>query len=137
MPHGFRGYTSRQRPGRQNSMSESLLERKHLQGEQTRISNCKGSLNRASCVTIYATMNRIATGQQLRAARNALGWSIEKLAKRSGVSVRTIIRYEKVDTVPATRSDNLQTLVQILESGGIEFIGTPDDRPGIRIHAKS
>lgn len=71
---------------------------------------------------------------QLRAARNALGWSIEKLAEKSGISVRTIIRYEEVTEVPANRSGNLAQLVQSLESAGIEFIGTPEDAPGIRIH---
>ena len=79
-------------------------------------------------------MSEIATGMQLRAARNALGWSIEKLAEQSGISVRTIIRYEEVSGVPANRSGNLSQLVQSLESAGIEFIGTPEDAPGIRIH---
>ncbi|MBW6506721.1 MAG: helix-turn-helix domain-containing protein [Rhodobacteraceae bacterium] len=76
-----------------------------------------------------------ATGPQLRAARNALGWSIERLAEASGVSVRTIIRYEDTDGCPATRGGNLARLVTTLESAGIEFIGSPDDAPGIRIHA--
>ncbi|RBI83329.1 transcriptional regulator [Rhodosalinus halophilus] len=74
-----------------------------------------------------------ATGAQLRAARNALGWSIEYLAERSGVSVRTIIRYEDHDDVPPSRSGNLKALRRTLENAGIEFIGTPEDRPGIRI----
>jgi transcriptional regulator with XRE-family HTH domain len=76
----------------------------------------------------------IATGSQLRAARNALGWSIETLAERSGVSVRTIIRYEDTDGVPPTRGGNLDTLIFTMKAAGIEFIGTPDDAPGIRIH---
>ena len=76
----------------------------------------------------------VATGSQLRAARNALGWSIETLAERSGVSVRTIIRYEDIDGVPPSRSGNLETLIFEMQTAGIEFIGTPDDAPGIRIH---
>lgn len=76
----------------------------------------------------------MATGSQLRAARNALGWSIETLAERSGVSVRTIIRYEDTDGVPPSRSGNLETLTFTMQTAGIEFIGTPDDAPGIRIH---
>lgn len=79
----------------------------------------------------------MATGSQLRAARNALGWSIETLAEQSGVSVRTIIRYEDTDGVPPSRSGNLETLVFTMEAAGIEFIGTPDDAPGIRIHPAS
>ena len=75
-----------------------------------------------------------ATGTQLRAARNGLGWSIERLAEVSGVSVRTIIRYEDQDDVPPNRSGNLASLVTSLQEAGIEFIGTPDNAPGIRIH---
>ena len=78
----------------------------------------------------------IATGAQIRAARNALSWSIDRLAERSGISVRTIIRYESTDGMPPTRAGNLQKVVVALESAGIEFIGTPDDAPGIRIHAE-
>ncbi len=81
-------------------------------------------------------MNVNATGMQIRAARNALGWSIETLSGTSGVSARTIIRYEDVDGVPANRSGNLEKLIAALEAAGIEFIGTPDDAPGIRIHAR-
>lgn len=77
----------------------------------------------------------IATGPQLRAARNGLGWSIEHLSNSSGVSVRTIIRYEDVEGVPANRSGNLKALIATLEAAGIEFIGTPEDGPGIRIRA--
>lgn len=81
-------------------------------------------------------MNRIATGPQLRAARNGLGWSIQQLAEFSGISARTIIRYEDCYGVPASRSGNLDTLITKLESAGIEFIGSPDDGPGIRIHSE-
>lgn len=81
-------------------------------------------------------MSKVAIGAQLRAARNGLGWSIHQLAEYSGISVRTIIRYEDCAGVPATRAGNLDTLISKLESAGIEFIGTPEDGPGIRIHAK-
>jgi transcriptional regulator with XRE-family HTH domain len=79
-------------------------------------------------------MKANATGMQLRAARNALSWSIERLAEESEISMRTIIRYEDVDGVPANRSGNLDRLRATLEAAGIEFIGTPEDGPGIRIH---
>ena len=81
-------------------------------------------------------MNGIATGQTLRAARNALGWSIHDLAKKSGVSVRTILRYEGIDEVPPNRGGNLKKLTETLEAAGIEFIGSPEDAPGIRIHPR-
>ena len=76
-----------------------------------------------------------ATGPQLRAARNALGWSIEFLSTKTGISMRTIIRYEDVEGIPPTRSGNLEAIIVTLESAGIEFIGAPDDGPGIRIYS--
>ena len=78
----------------------------------------------------------MATGAQIRAARAALNWSIERLASNSGVSVRTINRYEDQDGLPPSRSGNLERLVTTLERAGIEFVGTPDDAPGIRLHAR-
>jgi hypothetical protein len=45
------------------------------------------------------------------------------------------VRYEGHEGVPATRSGNLQALISTLEAAGIEFIGTPDDGPGIRIYS--
>lgn len=80
-------------------------------------------------------MSKKAIGPQLRAARNGLGWSIQELADFSGISARTIIRYEDCPGVPATRSGNLESLITKLESAGIEFIGSPENGPGIRIHA--
>ncbi len=76
-------------------------------------------------------MNLNATALQLRAARYALNWSIADLAEVSGVSARTIIRYEAIDGVPPNRAGNLEKLVKALEDAGIEFTGTPDHRPGI------
>ena len=79
-------------------------------------------------------MGKKATGLQIRAGRGALGWSMERLSEVSGVSMRTIARYEESDDVPASRAGNLERLVQALEDAGIEFIGTPEDAPGIRLH---
>jgi hypothetical protein len=38
--------------------------------------------------------------------------------------------------VPKTTRANLLALKDTLEAAGIEFIGTPEDAPGIRIHRK-
>ena len=73
------------------------------------------------------------TGIQIRAARGALGWSAEDLAQRSGVVRRTIIRIEATDGVPQGRVSTLMDIKAALEAAGIEFIGSPDDRPGIRV----
>ena len=72
------------------------------------------------------------TGQQIRSARAALNWSAQTLAGYSGVSLRTLMRLEQTDSVPASRASTLMEIQRAFEAAGIEFIGTPDDRPGIR-----
>jgi transcriptional regulator with XRE-family HTH domain len=72
------------------------------------------------------------TGAQIRAARAALSWSAQTLADRSRVGIRTIVRLESVDGLPAGHSTTLQEIKSALETAGIEFIGSPADRPGIR-----
>ena len=51
----------------------------------------------------------------------------------SGVSTSTITRAEADNAIPNTTRNNLAALKAALEAAGIEFIGTPDDGPGIRI----
>jgi transcriptional regulator with XRE-family HTH domain len=72
------------------------------------------------------------TGSQIRAARNALRWTTEKLAGKAGLTSRTIKRFEAVDGIPPSRSSTLLDVQAALEAAGIEFIGSPADRPGIR-----
>ncbi len=74
------------------------------------------------------------SGVQIRMARNALRWSVKDLADRSDVSTSTITRAETVDGVPKTTRANLMALKDTLEAAGIEFVGTPDNAPGIRLH---
>ena len=76
------------------------------------------------------------TGIQIRSGRAALNWSIEQLASESSISVRTIKRMEATTGVPSSTKANLNAIKTALEAAGIEFIGTPDDRPGIRINTK-
>lgn len=75
---------------------------------------------------------KLITGSQIRAARNALRWSANQLSAISGVSQPTIQRFEQVDGIPPSRSSTLADVQKALEAAGIEFIGTPDDGPGIR-----
>ena len=74
------------------------------------------------------------TGAQIRAARSALKWSGEKLAHEAGIGLRTIKRLEQTDGVPDSHSSTLIKLQKTLEGAGIEFIGSPDEGPGIRLH---
>lgn len=76
------------------------------------------------------------TGSQIRAARAALGWSIRDLANETSISERTILRMEAGQGVPSSTPANLKSIRATLEDAGIEFIGNPDDRPGIRINTE-
>jgi transcriptional regulator with XRE-family HTH domain len=73
------------------------------------------------------------TGQQIRMARSALKWSARELAERTGMAMKTIQRIEATDRTPSSYSSTLTELKACFEAAGIEFIGSPDDGPGIRI----
>ena len=74
----------------------------------------------------------ISTGQ-VRAARAFLRWRAQDLADASGVGVATIRRMEILDGVPAGQIRSLAAIQSALEAAGVEFIGTPDDMPGVRL----
>ena len=76
------------------------------------------------------------TSDQIRMARHALRWSVSDLARHSAVSTSTIKRLEANDGVPTTTRANVKAIQAALEAAGIEFIGTPEDGPGIRLHTK-
>lgn len=77
----------------------------------------------------------LITGHQMRAARGALNWSVQRLADETGLGTATIVRYEQSEGVPRSRKDGVELIKSALETAGIEFVGTPDDGPGIRIHS--
>jgi len=76
------------------------------------------------------------TVEQLKMARSALGWSIQKLAETSLVSVRTIKRIESEGMIEKVTPANIKLLRETLEAAGIEFIGAPGDGPGVRLWRK-
>lgn len=73
------------------------------------------------------------TGLQIRAARAALGWSATELAKRSSIAMKTVARLEQSNGIPPSHSSTLHEIKKTLEAAGVEFIGAPDDAPGIRV----
>ena len=75
----------------------------------------------------------IITGTQIRMARAAVGWPLTELAAKSGLSEKTIRRLEADEDPVNTTIKTLNAIKSALEAAGIEFIGTSDDRPGIRI----
>ena len=76
------------------------------------------------------------TGAQVRSARHAVKWTVHELATAASLSVSTVKRIEVADGLPSTSVQNLMSIKNALEAAGVEFIGTPDDGPGIRIHRK-
>jgi transcriptional regulator with XRE-family HTH domain len=74
------------------------------------------------------------TSEQIRAAKAIIRWSGEDLSRAAGVSLSSIRRIEATLGIP--KAQNMRTMLAIraaLEAAGVEFIGTPDDRPGVRI----
>ena len=55
------------------------------------------------------------------------------LALLSKVGISTIKRFELAEGVPAGNIKTLEALKFALENAGVEFIGSPDDRPGVRL----
>jgi hypothetical protein len=71
----------------------------------------------------------------MRAARALLRWSAADLSERSSVGTATIQRMEVMDGVPAGNVKTLVAIQQALEDAGIEFIGSSDDGPGVRLRS--
>ncbi len=73
------------------------------------------------------------TSDQIRAARALLRLSVSELSAGSGVGIATIKRIEAVSGIPPAHVRTLDQLEKAFIDFGVEFIGTPDDRPGVRL----
>ena len=62
-----------------------------------------------------------------------LRWSSADLARHSGVGTATIQRMEVMDGVPSGQVRTIEALRAALEDAGVEFVGSPNDRPGVRL----
>ncbi len=80
--------------------------------------------------------NAFITSAQIRAARALLRWSSQKLSEVSGVGTATIKRMEVMEGVPAGNVRTLSAIQSALEGAGIEFIGSPEDAPGVRLRSR-
>ena len=76
------------------------------------------------------------TSDQIRAARALLRWSGKDLAEKTGLGFSTLMRLEVLEGVPSAQAKTLETIQKAFENAGIEFIGTPEDGPGVRLHKK-
>ena len=70
---------------------------------------------------------------QIKMARSALGWSTQKLSEESEVSSRTLNRMETSEGFSAATKANLSMVQRTFEEAGIEFIGSADEGPGVRL----
>ena len=73
------------------------------------------------------------TSQQIRAARQLLKITATELSDKSGVGIATIRRFELMTGVPSGNARSIEAIQKALEQGGVEFIGTPDHQPGVRL----
>ena len=55
------------------------------------------------------------------------------MARHSGIGTATIKRMEVMDGVPTGQVRTIEALRSALEDAGVEFIGSPSDRPGVRL----
>ncbi len=76
------------------------------------------------------------TSSQIKAGRALLGLTTTKLAELSGIGFTTLVRLESFEGVPSANIKTLESVKRALEKSGIEFIGTPDDGPGVRLFSK-
>jgi len=74
------------------------------------------------------------SGLQIRAARALLRWRAVELAEASGLSLQTVQRLEQHDGFPSGHMKTINAVYRVLQDQGIEFLGTPDDAPGVRLH---
>jgi transcriptional regulator with XRE-family HTH domain len=68
--------------------------------------------------------------RQLKAARDLLGWSQDKLASKSGAAPAEIETLESVDGDVGERADKI---VRALQAAGVEFIPEDGDGVGVRL----
>ena len=62
--------------------------------------------------------------------------TVSELASVSGVGIATIKRMEASTGLPSAHVKTLHQIKLALERAGVEFLGAPDDRPGVRLLTK-
>lgn len=73
------------------------------------------------------------TSAQIRAARALLDWSRADLSTRSGIGTSALMRLESAEGIPGGNIKTFEAVQSAFERAGIEFIGGPDDAPGVRL----
>jgi transcriptional regulator with XRE-family HTH domain len=75
----------------------------------------------------------LITSEQIRAARALLRITVAELSNSAGIGLATIKRLEAAKGLPPAHARTLDALRKTFEGAGIEFIGTPEDAPGVRL----
>ncbi len=88
-------------------------------------------------MTHYKGILTLITSDQIRAARALLKWSRSDLSEKSGVGFSGLLRLESANGIPNSHVKTLEALKKAFEDAGVEFIGTPDDRPGVRLNVSN
>jgi transcriptional regulator with XRE-family HTH domain len=78
----------------------------------------------------------LITSAQIRAARALLDWSRQTLSDNSGVGISALMRLESANGIPGGNIKTFEAVQKAFEKAGIQFIGTPDDGPGVRLFNK-
>ena len=55
------------------------------------------------------------------------------MAEKTGLGFSTLMRLEVLEGVPGAQAKTLEAIQKAFEEAGIEFIGTPEDGPGVRL----
>ena len=76
------------------------------------------------------------TSGQIKAARALISWTARDLAAKAEIGFSTLIRLESADGVPSGNIKTIDAVKKALEEAGVEFIGTPEDGPGVRYYRK-
>lgn len=76
------------------------------------------------------------TSAQIRAARALLDWSRQTLSDSSGVGISALMRLESANGIPGGNIKTFEAVQNAFEKAGIQFIGTSDDGPGVRLFNK-
>ena len=79
-------------------------------------------------------IKNIICTQQIKAARMLLAWDQVELASRASVGVATLRRIEAHHGEALGSPVSVAKIVSALEQAGIEFLGTPDSQPGVRLN---
>jgi len=73
------------------------------------------------------------TSDQIRAARSMLRWDQSDLTIKSGVSLATIKRLEKMNGIVSANLVTLQAIERAFTDAGIDFIPENGGGPGVRL----